>query len=152
VEIYNPDLLFIHRDAENQSFKKRKKEIADALAGLTNPPSVCVVPVRMSEAWLLFDERAIRRAAGNPNGRMPLLLPNIRTVESLPDPKEVLFSLIREASGLSETRQKKLRARKLAHLVSRSIGDFGSLRTLSAFQALEMELSSVIQGKEWSKE
>jgi hypothetical protein len=38
-------------------------------------PVVCVVPVRMMEAWLLIDEMAIRRVAGNPNGRIPIELP-----------------------------------------------------------------------------
>lgn len=149
LEIYEPDLLFIHRDAEKQPFEKRKMEIDESLSGLTDPPAVCIVPIRMSEAWLLFDERAIRRAAGNPNGRMPLQLPNINTVESIPDPKERLFSLIREASGLSGTRLKKLKTQPLANLVSRSISDFESLQHLSSFRALESELSEVIRRNAW---
>jgi len=143
------DLLFIHRDAENQPFESRKREITAALAGQTNPPAVCVIPVRMQEAWFLIDERAIRKAASNPNGRMPLRLPAIGTVESLPDPKERLFSLIREASGLSGTHLKKRKPEKHAHLVSQFIDDFQALQTLSAFRALEVELTTVIQIKGW---
>ncbi|HLA28641.1 MAG TPA: hypothetical protein VJZ49_12170 [Syntrophales bacterium] len=149
LELYEPDLLFIHRDAENQPFESRRKEITGALAGKTSPPAVCVIPVRMQEAWLLIDEKAIRKAAGNPNGRMPLRLPAIDTVESLPDPKELLFSLIREASGLSGTRLKKQKPEKHAHLVSQFIDDFELLQTLSAFRALEVELTTVIQIKGW---
>ena len=150
LEIYEPDLLFIHRDAENQTFELRQRQIRDALAGLTNPVAVCVIPIRMQEAWLLFDERAIRKAAENPNGRIALQLPDISRVESLPDPKVVLHSLIKGASGYGGRRLKKLNTKKLAHLVSASIDDFTSLRALSAFEKLETELSAVIEEKGWN--
>jgi hypothetical protein len=150
IELYEPDILFIHRDAEKQPFELRRKEIIDALAGQTNPPAVCVIPIRMQEAWLLFEERAIRKAAGNPNGGIALRLPEIDTLESLPDPKLLLFSLINKASGFTGRRLKKLETRKLAHLVSQQIDDFASLRTLFAFQALESELSAVVQERAWN--
>ena len=51
------DLLFIHRDAEGQNPQLRHEEISEAAAGKAH---VAVVPIRMSEAWLLFDEEAIR--------------------------------------------------------------------------------------------
>ena len=78
LELYPCDLLFVHRDAENRSYDQRRAEIDGVLAtiGLTNPPSVCVVPVRMLEAWLLFDEAALRRASQlglNRYDLMPLL-------------------------------------------------------------------------------
>jgi hypothetical protein len=145
IELYAPDLLFIHRDAEKQSFESRHREIETALAGLSNPPVVCVIPVRMQEAWLLFDEVAIRRAAGNPNGRRPLQLPPLTTIEGLPNPKELLFSLIRDASERSVTRLKKLRLQQCAHLVAHNIEDFKPLQELSAFRALEKELIDVIK-------
>ena len=152
MEIYAPDLLFIHRDAEKQSFESRHREIETALAGLTKPPSVCVIPVRMQEAWLLFDEVAIRRAAGNPNGRLPLHLPAMSTLEALQNPKELLISLIGTASELSSTRLKKLRPRQRAHLVAQNIEDFKPLQELSAFRALEKELIDVIKGAGWGNE
>lgn len=149
VELYEPDLLFIHRDAEKHSFESRHREIRAALEGLTTPPAVFVIPVRMQEAWLLFDEGAIRRAAGNPNGRMQLQLPSIMTVEGLPNPKELLFSMIRDASGRTSTRLKKLRPQQLAHQVAQSIEDFTPLQGIPAFQALEEELESVVNGMGW---
>jgi hypothetical protein len=145
IELYAPDLLFIHRDAEKQSFESRHREIETALAGLSNPPVVCVIPVRMQEAWLLFDEVAIRRAAGNPNGRRPLQLPPLTTIEGLPNPKELLFTMIRDASERSVTRLKKLRLQQCAHLVAQNIEDFKPLQELSAFRALEKELIDVIK-------
>jgi hypothetical protein len=149
LEFYDPDLLFIHRDEEGQTFELRRRQIINALAGQTRTPAVCVIPVRMQEAWLLFNECAIRKAAGNPNGRMSLQMPTIGTIEALPNPKQVLFDLISNASGLSPTRRKKLRPQKLAHLISQSIDDFTPLNQLSAFRALEQELSGVVRDAGW---
>ena len=77
LELYPCDLLFVHRDAENCTLARRKAEISEILTAmsLARPPAVCVVPVRMLEAWLLFDEAALRRASGNPNGRTPPATP-----------------------------------------------------------------------------
>jgi len=74
------DLLFVHRDAESASLTERRREIEMAVATVsadasTAPPAICVVPVRMTEAWFPFSESALREAAGNPNGRLPLALP-----------------------------------------------------------------------------
>ena len=149
VELYEPDLLFIHRDAENQSVESRHREIQTALAGKISQPAVCVIPLRMQEAWLLFDEGAIRRAAGNPNGRRPLQLPLMAMAEGLPNPKEILFLMISGASELSSTRLKKLRPQQRAHLVAQAIDDFTPLRSLSAFRALEDELGRVVSVMGW---
>ncbi len=149
LELYEPDLLFIHRDTEKQPFTLRRQQVIDDLVGQTNPPAVCVIPIRMQEAWLLFEEAAIRKASGNPNGEMALRLPPIDEIESLPDPKKLLLELINKASGFTGRRLKKLKTKKLAHLVSQQIDDFASLRALSAFQALESDLSTVVQEKSW---
>ena len=69
IELYPCDLLFVHRDAETESIDKREEEIRAALEESARgkmAPVICVVPVRMQEAWLLIDETALRRAAGNP--------------------------------------------------------------------------------------
>jgi hypothetical protein len=149
VELYEPDLLFIHRDAEKQLFELRHQQITTALAGLSSLPAVCVIPVRMLEAWLHFDEGAIRKAAGNPNGRMLLQLPPVGSIEALPDPKALLYTMICDASGLASTRLKKLRPQKRAHLVAQSIDDFAPLQGLPAFRALEGELRRVVNAMGW---
>ena len=144
LDLYTCDILFIHRDAEKEPFEVRYDEITAALKGLETPPVVCVIPVRMQEAWLLFDEAAIRRAAGNPNGLTRITIPGLKMTESLPDPKECLFDLIRESSGLKGARLKKLKPRKCAFLISQSIEDFSPLRALGAFHALEEHLKETL--------
>ncbi|HUT94205.1 MAG TPA: hypothetical protein VMY37_32390 [Thermoguttaceae bacterium] len=113
------------------------------------PPAVPVVPVRMTEAWLLFDEKAIRRAAGNPNGTDPLQVP-VRQAEDIPDPKAVLHEALRTASGLSGRRRQKFNVRDAVHRVGEYIDDFSPLRRLSAFQRLEEDLATVLREADWT--
>lgn len=123
-----------------------------AEASVPLPPAVCVVPVRMQEAWLLFDETAIRKAAGNPLGRQPLKLPDLSKLEDQPDPKTILYELLREASGLGSKRRNKLKVEEIVHRVADLIDDFSPLRALPAFMALEQEIKQVIQERSWGGE
>lgn len=154
VELYPCDLLFVHRDAERDPHSVRITEIQNAISDASRinviPPVVCVVPVRMQEAWLLFDEMAIRRAAGNPNGHQSLRLPELSTVESIPDPKNELYKLLRKASGLKGRRLDHLVASRRAIQVSSFIRDFAPLRALPAFNALEDELRHVVIYQRWN--
>lgn len=108
LELYPADLLFVHRDAESIDPSPRYAEIEQAAAEANaDVPVVPVVPIRMTEAWLLFDERAVRWAAGNPNGRQALGL-SIKNVEANPDPKSLLREAIKTASGKTGRRLRKL--------------------------------------------
>jgi hypothetical protein len=145
VALYPCELLFVHRDAEREPRARRVDEIRAALRGLRDaPPAVCVVPVRMQEAWLLFNEAALRSAAGCPNGKMALDLPPLSRIERLPDPKDQLHTLLRQASGLQGRRAKKFRPQVQAHRLSELIDDFSPLRRLPAFRALEAELDEIL--------
>ncbi len=148
LELYPCELLFVHKDAERDLPASKLKEVETAISkivGLSLPPFVCLVPVRMQEAWLLFDEDAVRRAAGNPNGRMPLSLPPLKRIESLPDPKDVLYNLLRTASGQSGRRLRQLNVRHGANQVSQFIDDFSALRIVPAFKKLETDLRLTIE-------
>jgi hypothetical protein len=153
MDLYPCDLLFVHRDAEGQPFQQRKDEIYRSIGNLelgVVPPWVCVIPIRMTEAWLLFDEAAIRHAAGNRSGRQPLVLPDVRQLEELPDPKSVLHELLRMASGLHGARLKRFRSAESASRVSALVTDFSPLRRLFAFQELEASLRDVTIRKGWA--
>jgi hypothetical protein len=142
LDLYPCDLLFVHRDAENVIHARRKREIDNALAELEQvraiaTPTICVVPVRMQEAWLLLDEAAIRRAAGNPTGRVSLELPRPNRVESVVDPKALLFTALRIASEQTGRRLAKLHFPSLRYRVAELVVDYSPLRALSAFRSLE---------------
>src|SRR5690606_34341901 len=59
---YECNLLFIHRDAEAEDRAARLGEIVTGVrrAGV-GTRYVALIPIRMTEAWLLTDESAIRR-------------------------------------------------------------------------------------------
>ncbi|MGL4743860.1 MAG: hypothetical protein ACRCXL_05665 [Dermatophilaceae bacterium] len=83
-----PKVLVIHRDANGAGRPARLDEIRAASTELA-PDAVLVpiVPVRMTEAWLLLDEVSIRRVAGNPKGRTTPDLPKHGEIERCADPK-----------------------------------------------------------------
>lgn len=153
LELYDCDLLFVHRDAERDPHAVRVGEIRRALAEVAHclslPPAVCVIPVRMQEAWLLFDEFALRQAAGNPHGRQELKLPSLSKVESLADPKKVLHDLLRSASGRTGRRLAQLGVSTCAQRVPQFIKDFSPLRRLPAFNELERELVQTAEANHW---
>lgn len=144
LKLYPCDVLFVYRDAENQNPDLRYREIEEATervaAEIGRKYYVCVVPVRMQEAWLLINQSAIRRAAGNPNGKKALALPDVSEIESTPSPKKRLLQLLKDASELRGRRLKKFRPTKHVHLIAANISDFSPLRQLPAFQRLEADI------------
>lgn len=153
LELYPCDLLFIHRDADREPRETRVREIQSALNELPTltAPAVCVVPVRMLETWLLFDETTIRHAAGNPRGREPITLPKLSELENLATPKETLHQLIRVASGKHGRRLKQLSVDRSVHLIANRLSDFSPLRHLPAFAALESEVRQMIAQRRWNQ-
>ena len=147
VELYPCDLLFVHRDAERESIDKREEEIRESLEQcvIDKPPAVCVIPVRMQEAWLLIDEFALRKAAGNPQGRQPLSVPDPKRLEDLPNPKQVLHKLLNQASGLHGRRLRRF-VRDMGshvHRVAEQVDDFSPLRQLAAFRRVEHQVAAL---------
>ena len=128
------EVLFVHRDSDARPWSERRREILQAAEGVVDPV-VPVIPVRATEAWLLFDEAAIRRAAGNPNGRQDLDLPQLTDCEQLADPKRVLFEALRQASGLSGRRLKRFSPHRTRVRIAELLDDYSPLQALSAFRA-----------------
>lgn len=153
VEFYPSDLLFVHRDAERQGRQHRCDEIRAAVASIPSMVTsvVAVVPVRMQEAWLLFDEVAIRRAAGNPNGKQDLALRAPGELESVAEPKSVLLECLRTASGLTGRRLKRFRGRAAARLVAEYIEDFSPLLRLDAFRQLDLDIQAEVRRRGWAE-
>ncbi|CAN5226177.1 hypothetical protein BH10PSE16_BH10PSE16_42110 [soil metagenome] len=141
LELFPCDFLFVHRDAEGIDATVRQQEIE------TNWPDsqhmtvlICVVPVRMTEAWLIANPEPIRSAVGNPNGTEALGLPAVKDIESLPDPKETLFAALKAASGLSATRKRRFNPHQFRHRVSELTDDLEPLRKLNSFKHLEAQV------------
>ena len=143
VDLYPCDVIFVHRDSEGRPRDERADEIRRAVGESSiGEIAVPVVPVRMQEAWLLFDEAAVRRAADNPNGRVHLNLP--ANAERLLNPKGELHSLLETASELPRRRLRRFRVAQRVHRVAELIEDFSPLRDLPAFGVFEAELQSAL--------
>lgn len=137
IDLYPCDLLIIHRDAEKQE-AVRRLEINNAVACLDQAHLVAM-PIRMTEAWLLCHEQAIRNAVGNPNGKIKLKIPSLDKRESC-DAKEVLFAALRDASELGSQRIQKMKPEQLRHRVAELLTDFSGLRQLPSFQHFERQV------------
>ena len=108
LDLYPCHVLFVHRDAERDEPANRQQEVERAWHSIEREQHlVTIVPVRMTEAWLLVDAAAIRTAAGNPNGRVRLDMPDLDRLEQLPDPKALLFDLLARATELGPQRLQK---------------------------------------------
>lgn len=142
------DLVIAHRDAEREGSEVRRREIC---AGLTEAgvelPHVPVVPVRMTEAWLLLDESAIRAVAGRPTATNELRLPSVGEVEQLADPKETLQEALCMASGLQGRRLRKLKRdfghhrRQLMERIDRT----GPVQQLASWRELETAVQAAAE-------
>lgn len=147
-KLYYPfDILFVHRDAESTNSRlitQRCQEVNAELQEEDIDKTICIVPIKMMETWLLIDEVAIKKAAGNRNYRGSINLPSLRILERESQPKELLHTLLREASGKKGRNLKKFNIDKAVHLVAENIEDFSPLRNLVAFRVFEEELKSVV--------
>jgi hypothetical protein len=153
IALFPCEILFVHRDAEREPSAARVAEIRSAAVSIA-VPYVCVIPIRMTEAWLLIEERAIREAAGNPNGMAELDLPAVNTIETIVDPKSLLHRLLQSATEFAG-RRRKIFNRDLSTRVQRVaelIRDYRPLRRLPAFRAMEAELQTIIAQRErWNR-
>jgi Domain of unknown function (DUF4276) len=110
------DVIVVHRDADAAGFASRRAEIVDAVRDAKADPAVVpVIPVRMTEAWLLLDEAAIRLVAGNPKGRTPLGLPKLHEIEATADPKELLRQCLLTAAEATGRRREAVAKRFNQH-------------------------------------
>ena len=106
----NADLLFVHRDAEAVDPEPRYAEITDAIEETSyHGPWVGIVPIRMTEAWLVLDEEAIRDAVRKPNGSTPITLRAPNETQRRADPKTILETALIDASETRGRRRDKIR-------------------------------------------
>ena len=141
------DLLFVHRDADGAGYEVRSQEIIEASCNAElNVAQVSIIPVRTTEAWVLLDEAAIRRVAGNPGGRQPLELPRPSKVEDLAAPKEVLETALAAASGYRGQRLRKFRRKfgQYRRILLEQLPAGGDLGQVSAWRRLKDDISGIV--------
>lgn len=92
---------------------------------------------------MLFNEAAIRMAAGNPNGTVPLNLPRLSRIEDRPDPKRDLAAALGTASEFQGRRLKKFSSSAAFWRLLDYIDDFSPLRNLSGYIAFESAVRQI---------
>lgn len=141
------DIVFIHRDTESvnpKSINQRLTEIRKEIGEREFEKTVCIIPVKMMETWLLIDEEAIKKAAGNRNFAGKIDLPALKRLEKENQPKKLLHELLLNASGLKGRNLRKFNVDKAVHLVSDNIQNYSTLRELEAFSTFENNLKNVM--------
>lgn len=132
-------IVFVHRDAENATLASRLEEFQ----GIDRSDVVPVVPIRMTEAWLLISGPAIAAAAGRPSAVVTLSA--IDQLEALSNPKQVLEDQLLAAAGtLTGRRRKRYQATMTDKRVNVAslLSDFSPLEQLPAFQRFQEDLAS----------
>lgn len=131
-------LIFVHRDSEAFTLDERLKEFHT----VDRQDVVPVVPVRMSESWLLFDGSAIAKAASTPTAQVPV--PSITEIEHIPDPKGRLDQLLLHAAGRPSGRRGRIFRRSIVNRrvsVAEYIADFSPLENVPAFRRFQEVLA-----------
>jgi hypothetical protein len=145
--VANPAVLLVHRDAEKETRSSRLAEISDSFAatGLILP-YVPIVPVRMTEAWLLCDEDALRIASGNPAGRVKLDI-RVERAELEVDAKSVLKNKLAEASETVGRRREQLNKRfpMIRRQLLERLDVDGPVNRLSSFAAFRTDLHNTLR-------
>ncbi|MYH27337.1 MAG: DUF4276 family protein [Acidobacteria bacterium] len=145
------DLVFIHRDANTVGPIARADEIKRFMDEVRLEPKapdwIPVIPVTATEAWLLLDETAIRRVAGNPGGRQPLQLPRPAQVENVSDPKEMLRTALANASGKQGRRLSKVRNNfgRQRRILLEQLPVGGALEQVPAWRQLKQNVSAFVR-------
>jgi len=137
------DLLFVHRDADKQPADWRYAEIRNAVGDMAHVP---VVPVRMTEAWLLPHESAIREASGRVSGRDDLALPPIGRIEDVADPKAALRDALLSAHGATGRRRSRFDPGAAIYRLADLVEDWSPLRRLPSFRRLEQDTRAALAG------
>ncbi len=149
---YPSDIAFVHRDTDTFTINDRAAEIASGVSDSEyETPYVCLIPKRMTEAWFLFDQQAIKQAADKPRSSTRLILPTSNEAQRRADPKALLEKALIDASELSGRKldQFKSDISKRKMLVSRFINDYSPLRSHASFQLFEQGLSNLIRAQGW---
>ena len=141
------DLLFVHRDANSVGYEARFRGISEAMGIVGRSIDwISIIPGRATEAWLLLDEDAIRRAAGNPRGRQPLHLSRPAQVEGVSDPKSALRDALATASGHTGNRLKRFKQRFGAQrrVLLEQLPAGGGLAQVPAWQRLRQAMTDFV--------
>ncbi len=146
IDLYEPDLILVHRDSDNTDLAKRKQEIDDALRQLPLPPltqAVRVIPVKKTEAWLLADRAAILRVLSLDQFDSEVWAHYPKNPEEV-EAKGRLRKILEDSRRIAGWRPKRTDFPNDRTRIGQELKDLKSLRKLSSFQAFEEDLQNAL--------
>jgi hypothetical protein len=140
----NADVIFVHRDADGAGIIPRRAEVLSAAEQTLGIRKVIpIIPVCQLETWLLTDQDAIKRVAGNTSFRGAIrAVPPLRNLEEVADSKAVLRAALCEASETQGTRLKKFKDRfgEMRARLTFDLDPSGPVCQLTSYQRFREEL------------
>jgi hypothetical protein len=141
-------VLFIHADADGRDGRPARAErvqpAVDRLRDVLGPTrqAVGVVPIRMTDAWVLADLDAFRSGVGTTLDARALGLLEVLAhgADHVPDPK----GLLRAAFAKARPRAKGAQLGAYLGLIAESVS-IDHLRRLEAFRHLESDLEEALR-------
>lgn len=139
------DVICVHCDADGRSSKKvMNNKINPAFQLVENSDKgkmcknlVAVIPVQMTEAWMLADFDLLKDEIGTRMSNRELELPvRINQIESLSNPKEKIINALRIAQASKPRRRRKIKISELYTPLSQKLS-IKELRELPSFRAFE---------------
>lgn len=142
----NYNILIIHADADYRTAERALKERFYPGYSLVQQAQedVCrcvipIVPVQMTEAWMLADPEALRTALGTSKKAQELGLPQkAKLVEADSDPKQTLKMIVGKANT-HRTRQRFVEVNSIYTLLGRKV-DLLRLGDVPAYQRFMQDL------------
>ena len=140
------DIFCIHTDCDKQKPEAARNSRIHPLLPLFEDAKIVVpiVPIHMTEAWLLADKALLKEQLGTDKSDQELGI--ARKPETIANPKVCLNEAIRKAEA-HQTKRQRRRGRKLGELyedISRDI-DLQQLERLKAYQQFIEDLTKALQ-------
>ncbi|MDZ4763639.1 MAG: DUF4276 family protein [Chloroflexota bacterium] len=149
---YGYSLIIFHQDADasdtqkclSERFQPRYETVKNTDEQI-NKTFVPIIPVRMTEAWMLVDFEAFKRVTGTDKNADDLEFPNRpHQVEALQEPKFIFEQAVRKSRNSSRRRRRMIDPSEIYVPLAAQI-DLERLRLVPSFHEFETGLKDILQ-------
>lgn len=145
-------VICLHCDSDNPSNEnvlrhkiKPALQSIKSLSGNACKNLVALIPVQMTEAWLLADLELLKNKIGTSMSNNELGLPTrIQEIERISDPKMVIIEAIRKAQANISRRRRKLSISRIYSPISQEIS-IEVLRNLSSYKSFMKNVRTALK-------
>ena len=145
-------VICIHCDSDSPTIDKRMQfnidpafSAVEDIEGNVCKNLVAVIPVQMTEAWMLADTKLLKEKIGTDKSDSELALPTkANQIESISDSKATIGNALRIAQSEQSRRRKKLQISDLYSPVSQEL-TIEKLQQLSSYNNFEQNVLAAIK-------